>query len=76
MRKKDELGACTRPGALFPESSSIELGVPLDSVKLAIARKFFRDANLSWVTEEFCSAARLTWPLMDRRRTNQLLVQS
>lgn len=47
--------------------------MPLASVKLAITRKFFLDANLSWVNEESCSTARLTWPLMDRRRTNQLL---
>ena len=43
------------------------------SFKLTIARKFFRDANLSWISEEFCSNAGLTWPLMDRRRTKQLL---
>ena len=42
-------------------------------VKLAIVRKFFRGANLSWVNVESCFTARLTWPLMDRRRTNQLL---
>ena len=57
--------------ALLPESSSIELGMILASFKLAIARKSFRDANLSWVNEQFCSTARLNWPLMDRRRTNQ-----
>ena len=60
-------------GALFPKSSSIELGVSINSVKLDIERKFFGDANLSWVNEESCSAARITWLLMDRRHTNQLL---
>ena len=66
--KADELAR-----TLLPESSSIELGMPLSSVKLAIARKYFRDANLSWVNEESFTTARLTWPLMDRRNTNQLL---
>ena len=47
--------------------------MPLASFKLATAWKFFLDANLSWVNEESCSTARLTWPLMDRRCTNQLL---
>ena len=54
---------------LVPEHSS-RLGDI--TVKLTIARNFFRDANLSWVNEETCSTARLTWPSMDRRSTNQL----
>ena len=41
--------------------------------KLSITRKFFRHANLCWVNEECCSAARLTRPSTDRWRTNQLL---
>ena len=60
-------------GALLAEFSSIELGMPLASVKLAITRKFFRDTNLAWVNEESRSNARLTWLLMDRRGNNQLL---
>ena len=59
--------------ALLPEFSSIELGMPLASVKLDIERKFFWDTKLSWVNEESCSIAKLTWSLMDERRTNQLL---
>ena len=55
------------------QASSIELGKPLSSMKLAIARKFFRDANLFWINKESCSTAIITWPLMDRRHTNQLL---
>ena len=47
--------------------------MPLASVKLAFARKFFQNANLSWVNIESASTARLTWPLMGRKRTNQLL---
>ena len=35
--------ALARTGALLPESSSIEFGVSLSSVKLVIARNFFRD---------------------------------
>ena len=71
-------GNCTadelaRAGALLPEFSSIELGMPLAAVKLGIERKFFGDANLSWVNEESCTIARCIWPLMDKRRTNQLL---
>ena len=54
-------------GALLPEYSSVDLCISPASVKLAIARKFFLTANLS------CSTARLSWPLMYRRRTNQLL---
>ena len=61
--------ACT----LLPEFSLIYLGVPLTSFKLAIARQFFRDANLSWFNEERRCTARLTWPSMDRKRTNLLL---
>ena len=68
--RADELA---RAGALLPESSSVELGMPLASVKLTIVWRFFRDANLTWVNEESCSTARLTWPKMDRRRTNRLL---
>ena len=49
-----------RAGAPFPKSSSIELGMPLASFKLAIARKFFQDSNLSWVNKESCSIDRLT----------------
>ena len=76
------LGNCradeiARAGALLLESSSIELGMPLASFKLASVRKFFPDANLSWVNEESCSIARLTWPIhlyiKDSRITNQLL---
>ena len=37
------------------------MGMPLTYFKLAIARKFSRDANLSWINEESCSTARLTW---------------
>ena len=59
-------------GVLLLEFSSIELGMPLASVKLDIERKFFRDANLSWVNEGICSIAGLTWPLMDKKRTIQL----
>ena len=29
--------------------------------------------DLSWVNEESCSIPKLSWPLMDKRRTNQLL---
>ena len=47
--------------------------MPLASVKLAIEQKFFRNANQSFLNEEPCFTARLNWPLMDRRRTNQLL---
>ena len=72
------LGNCradklAKAGALLLESSSINLGMPLTLVKSAIERKFFRDANLSWVNEESCSIARLIWPSIDKRRTNQLL---
>ena len=66
----DELA---RGAALLLESCSIELNVPFVFVKLAIARIFFRDANLSWANEESCSTARLIRLLMDRRCTNQLL---
>ena len=55
--RADELA---RAGAFRPECLSIELGVPFASVKLAIARKFFRDANLFWVNVEFCSTVRFT----------------
>ena len=72
------LGNCrtddlARDGALLPQSSLIELHMPLPSFKLAFPGRFFRDFNLYWVNVESCSVARLTWPLMDRRRTNQLL---
>ena len=50
-----------RAGALLPEFSSIDLGMPLTSFKLAFARKCSRDANLSWINEESCSTAMLTW---------------
>ena len=50
--------------------------MPLASFKLGIARIFFRDTNLSRVNEEFCSTARLTWLLMDRRRTNLIVISS
>ena len=53
-----------RASALLSESSSIELGMPLTLVKLAIARKFFRDA---------CSSASLTWSLRYRRRIKKSL---
>ena len=71
-RHSDILGNCradelARAGAQLPEFFSIELGTPLASVKLNIERKLFRDANLPQV----CSIARLTWLLMDIRRTNQ-----
>ena len=68
--RADELA---RAGALLPEPSSIELSLLLASVKLTIVRKFFRDAYLSWVNMESCPIARFTWPLMDRRCTNQLI---
>ena len=45
----------------------------LASVKLEIKRKFFWNVNPSWINDESCSIARLTWTLMDKRRTNQLL---
>ena len=35
-----------RAGALHLEFSSIILGMPLASLKLAIAQKFFQDANI------------------------------
>ena len=57
----------------FRKRNLIELGMPFASFKLAIARKFFCDANLSWVNDESCFTTRLIWLLMDRRRTNQLL---
>ena len=63
-----------RTGTLLPEFASIDLGMPLNSFKVAIARKFSRDVNLSWINEESCSTARLTWSSIDRRHTNQLLV--
>ena len=66
----DELA---RAGALLPESSTVELDMPLASFKLAIVRKFVLDANLVWINEKFCSTARLTWPVIDRKRTSQLL---
>ena len=50
----------SKAGELLPEFSSIELGMPLASVKLDIERKFSWDANLSWVNEESCFTARLT----------------
>ena len=31
-----------------------------------------RNANLSWVNVKSCSTAKLTWPSINRRRTNQL----
>ena len=68
--RADELA---RAVALLPEFSSIELGAPLASIKLDMERKFFRDANLSWVNEESCSIARLNCPLMLKRRANHLL---
>ena len=43
------------------------------SVVLDIERKFFRDAKLSWVNEESSSIARLTFPLMNKARTKQIL---
>ena len=43
--------------------------MPLISFKLAILS--FRYANLSWINEEII--ARLTWPSINIRRTNQLL---
>ena len=55
--REDEIA---KAAAHLSETSSIELRVLLASVKLAIARKFFRDANLSWVNEESCSTAKLT----------------
>ena len=64
--RADEL---SRAGELLPETSSIELVMPLASGKLDIRRKFFPDANLSWVNKEYCSTVRLTWPWMDRRQT-------
>ena len=60
-------------GALLLEPSSVDLGMPLTSVKLAIGRKFFREANLFCVKEESCSNARLTWPPMDKKPTNRVL---
>ena len=62
-----------RADALLMTSSSIDLDMPLASIKLNIVGKFFRDAKLSWINEESCSTARLTWPLMNGRPTNQLL---
>ena len=47
--RADELA---RADVLLPEASSIELGIALASVTLAMARKFFRIANLSCVNEE------------------------
>ena len=41
--------------------------------KLAIAWKFYRDVNLSWINEDSCSTARLSWPSMNKSCTNQLL---
>ena len=55
--RADELA---KAGALLPEFSSIELGLPLASVKLDIEQEFFQDANPSWVNEGSCSIARLT----------------
>ena len=55
-------GELAKAVAIFSESSSIELDVPHASVKLSIARKFFRDANLSWVNEESCTSPRFTCP--------------
>ena len=63
----------TRPGTLLLEISSIQLGAPLAPVKLAIAQKFFRDANLSWFNEKSCFTSKLIWTLVYRRRTTQLL---
>ena len=42
-----------------PESSSINLGILLTWLKLTIARKFTRYANLSWINNKFCSTAGL-----------------
>ena len=58
---------CTTSGILFNQHMNA------GSFKLAIARKFFRDANLFSINEEPCSIASLTWLSMDRRRTNQSL---
>ena len=65
---------CGSPRVLhsFRNPLSIELGMPVASVKLNIERKFFRDANQSWANKESCCTARLAWSLMDRRHTNQL----
>ena len=52
--------------------SSYKLAEAGASFKLAITRKFFRNANLSSFNEESCFTSRFTWPLMDRRYTNQL----
>ena len=68
--RADELA---RPGMLLPELSSNEFVMPFALVKLNIEQKFFRNANLFQVNQESCSTARLTWPLMNRRHTNQLL---
>ena len=68
--RADELARATE---LLQKASSNELGIALVSVKLDIERKFFCNANRSWVNKESCSTERLTWPLMDRRHTNQLL---
>ena len=65
--RADELATA---GELLPESSSINLGVPLTPFKLAIEQKFSRNANLSWINEESFTAASLTWPSMDRRHIN------
>ena len=51
---------------------NLTVALIINSFKLAIVRRFSRDANLSWINEVSCSTAGITWPLMDRRRTNQL----
>ena len=61
-----------RAFALLPQLSSIVLQKSLAFFELTIAREFIRDANLSSFNEESCSTVRLTWPLLDRRRRNQL----
>ena len=71
-------GHCDIQKTVEPTSSPEPSGIlfnwmPLSFVLLNIEQKFFRDANLLWVNKESWSTARLTWPLMIRRRTNQLL---
>ena len=58
-------------GVFLPESSSIELDVPLAFIKLD-GKEILSGCKHSWLNEESCSTAKLTWPLMNRRRTVQL----
>ena len=65
---KCKAGELASAGSLFPESfSNLNLGMLLNSFKLAITRKFSRDAYyLSWILIHRIK------PSMDSRRTNQL----